>query len=75
MLFRSLVHKSDQGCCSTYFGWDVAGMGNKDFYTIQTGPLIQIPINQFIFTIKGGYQYSQTFQSGTYGGIELYVPF
>jgi len=35
-----LVHKSEQGCCSTYLGWDLAGMGNNDFYAVQTGPLV-----------------------------------
>ena len=70
-----LVHKSEQGCCSTYLGWDLAGMGNKDFYAVQTGPLVQVPINRFILTLKGGYQYTQTFHNGMYGGVELYFPF
>lgn len=70
-----LVHKSEQGCCSAYAGWDLAGMGNKDFYAVQTGPLVQVPVDRFYFTVKGGYQYTQTFHSGVYGGVELYVPF
>jgi hypothetical protein len=70
-----LVHKSEQICCSVYLGWDIAGMGNKDFYAVQTGPIVQVPINQFYLTLKGGYQYSQTFQNGGYGGVEVYVPF
>jgi hypothetical protein len=70
-----LVHKSEQGCCSTYLGWDLAGMGNNQFYAIQTGPVLQVPINVFYFTVKGGYQYTQTFHSGFYGGVELYFPF
>jgi hypothetical protein len=34
-----------------------------------------VPINIFSLTLKGGYQYSQTFQNGVYGGVELYFPF
>ena len=70
-----LVHKSEQGCCSTYLGWDLAGMGNNDFHAVQTGPLIQVPIDRVSITLKGGYQYTRVFQSGGYGGVELYVPF
>lgn len=70
-----LVHKNEGNCCSVYLGWDIAGMGNKDFYAVQTGPLVQVPISVFYLTVKGGYQYSQTFHNGAYGGLELYVPF
>lgn len=70
-----LVHKSEQDCCSTYLGWDLAGMGNVDFYAVQTGPLVQVPIERFYLTLKGGYQYTQTFHNGVYGGVELYFPF
>jgi len=70
-----LVHKSEEGCCSAYAGWDLAGMGNNDFYAVQTGPLVQVPVDRFYFTVKGGYQYTQTFHNGAYGGIELYFPF
>jgi len=70
-----LVYKPEQGCCSAYLGWDVAGMGNVDFYAVQTGPLVQVPIDRFYVTVKGGYQYSQTFRNGGYGGVELYFPF
>jgi cellulose biosynthesis protein BcsS len=70
-----LVHKSEKACCSTYLGWDLAGMGNNQFYAIQTGPLVQVPIDHFYFTVKGGYQYTQTFHNGVYGGVELYFPF
>jgi len=70
-----LVHKSEETCCSTFLGWDLAGMGNNDFYAVQTGPLIQVPIARFSITVKGGYQYTRVFQSGVYGGVELYVPF
>jgi hypothetical protein len=70
-----LAHKSEQSCCSWYVGGDLAGMGNNQFYAVQAGPLVQVPINIFYVTLKGGYQYSQTFQSGVYGGVELYFPF
>ena len=70
-----LVHNSEQGCCSLYLGGDLAGMGNNQFYAIQVGPLIQVPVSIFYFTLKGGYQYTQTFQNGVYGGFEVYFPF
>lgn len=70
-----LVHKRERGCCDTYLGWDVTGMGNRDFYAILTGPLVQVPIDRYWVTVRGGYQYTQTFQSGAYTGIELYFPF
>ena len=70
-----LVHKEEQTCCSVYLGGDLAGMGNDQFYAVQAGPLVQVPINIFWLTLKGGYQYSETFHSGVYGGIELYFPF
>jgi len=70
-----LVHKSRQGCCSTYLGGDVAGMGNNDFYAVQTGPIIQVSFARFTLTVKGGYQYTRVFQNGGYGGVELYIPF
>jgi hypothetical protein len=70
-----LVHKSEHGCCSTYLGWDLAGMGNYDFNAVQTGPVVQVPIDRFYLTLKSGYQYTQTFHNGVYGGVELYFPF
>jgi hypothetical protein len=70
-----LAYKSERSCCSLYVGGDIAGMGNKDFYAVQTGPLVQVPVGPFYLTVKGGYQYSQTFQNGGYGGVEVYVPF
>lgn len=70
-----LVHKTEQGCCTTYLGWDLSGMGNKDFYAVQTGPLLQIPIHTFYLTLKTGYQYNQTFHGGVFGGIEVYTTF
>lgn len=72
---KLLVHRTTQGCCSSYVGWDVVGMGNKDFYAVQTGPLVEIPVKQFFFLLRGGYQYSQAFQNGAYTGLEIYTPF
>jgi hypothetical protein len=71
----TLVQKKEQKCCSVYLGGDLAGMGNNQFYAVQVGPLVQVPVNIFYFTLKGGYQYTQTFQNGVYGGIEMYFPF
>ncbi len=70
----ALVHKSDR-CCSVYVGGDLAGMGNNQFYAVQAGPLVQVPVHIFYLTLKGGYQYTQTFQNGVYAGVELYFPF
>jgi len=70
-----LVHNEAQKCCSVYLGGDLAGMGNDQFYAVQAGPLVQVPVNIFWLTLKGGYQYSQTFHNGVYGGVELYFPF
>ncbi|MBH0198588.1 MAG: hypothetical protein HP497_04095 [Nitrospira sp.] len=69
------VLKFDQGCCSLLVGWDVAGMGNADFRAVQTGPVIEVPIGKVFLLAKGGYEYSNSFHSGGYGGAELYVPF
>lgn len=70
-----LMYQSEGSCCSVYAGMDVAGMGNTDFYAVQTGPLVQVPIQPFYLTLRGGYQYSETFRNGAYGGVELYLPF
>ena len=48
---------------------------HSPFYAVQVGPLVQVPITIFWLTLKGGYQYSQTFHNGGYGGVELYAPF
>lgn len=70
-----LVYPSEGGCCAVYAGLDIAGMGNTDFYAVQTGPLIQVPIQPVYLTVRGGYQYSETFRNGAYGGVELYLAF
>ena len=72
---KLLAHKSDKGCCTTYVGWDIAAMGNADFRAVQTGPLVEIPIGKVFFLVKGGYQNSNSFHSGAYGGFEIYFPF
>lgn len=58
-----------------YVGYDVAAMGNGDFRAVQTGPLYEIAVGKFFLLAKGGYQYSNSFNSGGYGGVELYFPF
>lgn len=58
-----------------YGGWDVIGMGNKDFSAFHTGPLVEVPIGKVFFLIKAGYKYTSSFQSGAYTGLELYLPF
>lgn len=70
-----LVYENGGPCCSIYLGGDMTGMGNKDFYSVLIGPLVQVPIKSLYVTVRGGYQYTQTFQNGGYGGIELYLPF
>ena len=70
-----LIQKNEQRCCSVFVGGDLAGMGNDQFYAVQVGPLVQVPIHIFWLTAKGGYQYSQTFHNGVYGGVEMYFPF
>jgi len=72
---KLLAHKSDKGCCTTYVGWDVAAMGNADFRAVQTGPLVEVPIGKVFLLVKGGYQNSNSFHSGAYGGFEVYFPF
>ena len=72
---KLLAHQSMTRCCSTYIGWDVAGMGNVDFRAVQTGPLVEIPVGKVFLLAKGGYQYSSSFHSGVYGGVEVYFPF
>jgi hypothetical protein len=72
---KLLTHKSDKGCCTTYVGWDVAGMGNADFRAVQTGPLVEMPIGKVFLLLKGGYQHSNSFHSGGYGGAEIYFAF
>jgi hypothetical protein len=72
---KLLAHKSDKGCCTAYVGWDVAAMGNADFRAVQTGPLVEVPIGKVFLLVKGGYQHSNSFHSGAYGGFEVYFPF
>jgi hypothetical protein len=72
---KLLAYQVTGGCCSTYVGWDVAGMGNGEFRAVQTGPLIELPIGKFHVLAKSGYQHSTSFHSGVYGGLEIYVPF
>jgi len=72
---KLLTYKADKGCCSAYAGWDLAGMGNRDFRAVQTGPVFEVPIGKVSLLAKGGYQNSNSFHSGAYGGFEVYFPF
>lgn len=72
---KLLAHQSATACCSTYVGWDLAGMGTVGFRSLQTGPLVEVPVGKVFLLVKGGYQYSTPFHSGTYGGVEVYFPF
>lgn len=72
---KLLTYKSDRGCCPLYTGWDIAGMGNGEFRAVQTGPIVEVSIGKVFFLAKGGYQNSNSFHSGGYGGIEVYFPF
>lgn len=60
---------------ATYAGWDVAGMRNADFRAFQTGPVYEVNIGKVFVLGKVGYQYSTSFHSGLYGGLEVYFPF
>lgn len=71
---KLLVHQAT-GCCSAYAGWDVAGMQNRDYRAVQTGPLVEVPIGKLHLLVRGGYQHTTSFHSGAYGGVEVYVPF
>ena len=71
---KLLTHQSTARC-STYVGWDVAGMGNADSRAVQTGPLVEVPIEKVFLLAKGGYQYGTSFHGSVYGGIEIYFPF
>ncbi|HSA61301.1 MAG TPA: cellulose biosynthesis protein BcsS [Nitrospiraceae bacterium] len=72
---KLLAHKSDKGCCTTYVGWDAEAMQNADFRAVRTGPLVEIPIGKVFLLFRGGYQNSNTFHSGGYGGFEVYFGF
>jgi hypothetical protein len=72
---KQLAYSPDTGCCKIFLGLDVAGMGNNDFSAVRTGPLIEVPIGRFFLLVRGGYQYDSTFDSGGYGGLEIYTSF
>lgn len=69
------VYKPEKGCCVTFLGWDVEGMGNDDFQAARTGPVVEVPIGPVFGLVRGGYQYSSTFRSGAYTGLEVYFAF
>lgn len=71
---KRLVYRP-AGCCPLYAGAEIAGMGNKDFYAVQTGPVFEVALGVVMWAVRGGYQYSMTFHNGVYGGTEIYLPF
>jgi len=50
-------------------------MQNDDFRAVQSGPLVEVPIGKVFLLAKTGYQYSSSFHTGVYGGVEIYFPF
>ena len=72
---KVLAYKPEKSCCATYVGWDVTGMGNADFRAVMTGPVVEIQAGKVFLLARGGYQNSNSFNSGTYGGFEIYFPF
>ncbi|TKS64358.1 MAG: hypothetical protein EWM73_00505 [Nitrospira sp.] len=72
---KVLAFKPEKSCCATYVGWDVTGMGNADFRAVMTGPVVEVQVEKVFLLARGGYQNSNTFHSGTYGGFEIYFPF
>jgi hypothetical protein len=72
---KLLTYKTDHGCCPLYTGWDIGGMGNGEFRAVQTGPLVEVSIGKVFLLARGGYQHSNSFHSGGYGGVEVYFPF
>ncbi len=47
---------SSKDCCS-------AAMGNADFRAVQTGPLVEVPIEKIFLLVKGGYRNCNSFHS------------
>lgn len=72
---KVLAYKPEQSCCATYAGWDVTGMGNADFRAVMTGPVVEVQVGKVFVLARGGYQNSTSFNSGTYGGVDIYFPF
>ena len=72
---KGLAYKPEESCCATYVGWDVTGMGNADFRAVMTGPVVEVQAGKVSLLARGGYQNSNSFNSGTYGGVEIYFPF
>jgi hypothetical protein len=72
---KVLTCRPENGGYAAYLGWDATGMGNKDFHAELTGPLAELQVGRFFFLVRGGYQYTATFRSGTYSGFEIYFPF
>ena len=72
---KVLAYKPEKSCCATYVGWDMIGLGNADFRAVMTGPVVEVQVGKVFLLARGGYQNSNSFHSGTYGGVEIYFPF
>lgn len=72
---KALAYRPKEGCCATYVGWDVTGMGNAEFRGVMTGPVCEIQIGNVFLLVRGGYQNNTTFHGGSYGGFDIYFPF
>lgn len=68
-----------RGLKSTYSdvfsGAEISGMGNAGFRAVQLGPVVQVPIGPLFVLFRGGYQHNTTFESGTYGGMEVFFSY
>ena len=40
------IYEPEAGCCSIFAGMDVAAAGNDDFNSVQTGPVIEVPVGR-----------------------------
>ena len=57
-------------------GLEFVALGNEQFQSIATGPVLEMKWKRFGFLIRGGYQYTTAFHHGQYIGIELFgTPF
>ena len=58
-----------------YHAWSPLDRKSVPLRSYPTVDIFVTVVNVFYFTVKGGYQYTQTFHSGFYVGVELYFPF
>jgi hypothetical protein len=69
------IYSRARGCCEIFAGLEVAGMGNRDFRAVQTGPLVEVPIGRVSVLARVGFQHDSSFGSGAYGGLEINTRF